>query len=58
MSDPTPDRPLTTVEKDVREYAQDSDKKGVSYIWNLIAVYAVFGLCMIVVAWFGVFSEV
>ncbi len=36
----------------------ERDTKGVSYILNLVAVYAIFFISMIVIAWFGIFSEV
>lgn len=36
----------------------ERDTKGVSYIMNLVAVYAIFFISMIIIAWFGIFSEV
>lgn len=38
--------------------SKERDTKGVSYIMNLVAVYAIFFISMIVIAWFGIFSEV
>ncbi len=38
--------------------AEERDPKGVSYIFSLVGIYVVFAICMAVVAWFGVFSEV
>ncbi len=38
--------------------SRERDTKGVSYIMNLVAVYAIFFISMIVIAWFGIFSEV
>lgn len=37
---------------------QEKDEKGVSYIMNLVGLYLLFAICMVVVAWFGIFSEV
>lgn len=36
----------------------EKDRKGVSYIMNLIAMYGLFFVFMLVIAWFGIFSEV
>ena len=36
----------------------EKDSKGIGYITNLIGMYGLFFLCMIVIAWFGIFSEV
>lgn len=36
----------------------EKDSKGIAYIMNLIGMYGLFFLCMIVIAWFGIFSEV
>ena len=36
----------------------EKDSKGISYVMNLIGMYGLFFLCMIVIAWFGIFSEV
>lgn len=36
----------------------ERDSKGISYIMNLIGMYGLFFFCMIVIAWFGIFSEV
>lgn len=36
----------------------ERDSKGIGYIMNLIGMYGLFFLCMIVIAWFGIFSEV
>jgi hypothetical protein len=36
----------------------ERDAKGISYIMNLVAMYGLFFICMIVIAWFGIFSEV
>jgi hypothetical protein len=38
--------------------ALEKDSKGVGYVINLIGVYALFFIFMIVIAWFGIFSEV
>jgi hypothetical protein len=38
--------------------AVEKDAKGVGYIINLVAVYALFFIFMIAIAWFGIFSEV
>jgi hypothetical protein len=38
--------------------SKERDTKGVSYIMNLVAVYAIFFVSMIIIAWFGIFSEV
>jgi hypothetical protein len=37
---------------------QEKDEKGVSYIMNLVGLYLLFAICMITIAWFGIFSEV
>jgi len=36
----------------------EKDSKGIGYIMNLIGMYGLFFVCMIVIAWFGIFSEV
>ena len=36
----------------------ERDSKGIGYIMNLIGMYGLFFFCMIVIAWFGIFSEV
>ena len=36
----------------------EKDSKGIGYIMNLIGMYGLFFFCMIVIAWFGIFSEV
>ncbi len=38
--------------------SKERDTKGVSYIMNLVAVYGIFFIAMIIIAWFGIFSEV
>jgi hypothetical protein len=38
--------------------AVEKDSKGVGYIINLVAVYGLFFIFMIAIAWFGIFSEV
>ncbi len=36
----------------------ERDEKGVGYIMNLVGMYLLFAICMIIIAWFGIFSEV
>ena len=36
----------------------ERDNKGIGYIMNLVAVYAIFFIGMVIIAWFGIFSEV
>jgi hypothetical protein len=48
----------TSLENDVVTEAVETDKKGVGYIINLVALYLTFFISMIVIAWFGIFSEV
>ncbi|NJK44362.1 MAG: hypothetical protein HC933_08835 [Pleurocapsa sp. SU_196_0] len=36
----------------------EKDAKGVGFIINLVAMYALFFIFMIAIAWFGIFSEV
>ena len=36
----------------------EKDSKGIGYIMNLVAMYGLFFICMVVIAWFGIFSEV
>ncbi len=38
--------------------APEKDEKGVMYVINMIGMYALFVISMIVIAWFGIFSEV
>ena len=35
----------------------ERDARGLSYIANLIALYLLFGISLLVIAWFGIFSE-
>jgi hypothetical protein len=36
----------------------EKDEKGIGYIMNLVGLYLIFAICMVTVAWFGIFSEV
>jgi hypothetical protein len=36
----------------------ERDSKGIRYIMNLVALYTIFFLSMVIIAWFGIFSEV
>lgn len=38
--------------------APERDSRGVSYIFNLIGLYLSFFMALLVIAWFGIFSEV
>lgn len=38
--------------------APERDARGVSYVFNLIALYASFATFLLIIAWFGIFSEV
>jgi hypothetical protein len=38
--------------------APEKDEKGVMYVINMIGMYALFVISMIIIAWFGIFSEV
>jgi hypothetical protein len=49
---------LTTIENDVATDAVEKDKKGIGYIISLAALYLTFFISMIIIAWFGIFSEV
>lgn len=58
MSDPAlPLETNTNPETETLE-SEERDTRGVGYIMNLVAVYAVFFISMIIIAWFGIFSEV
>jgi hypothetical protein len=37
---------------------QEKDEKGISYVMNLVGLYLLFAICMVAIAWFGIFSEV
>jgi hypothetical protein len=37
---------------------QEKDEKGIGYIMNLVGLYLLFAICMVAIAWFGIFSEV
>jgi hypothetical protein len=36
----------------------EKDEKGISYVMNLVGLYLLFAICMVAIAWFGIFSEV
>lgn len=38
--------------------APERDARGVSYVFNLIGLYLTFFLSLLLMAWFGIFSEV
>ena len=38
--------------------APERDSRGVSYVFNLVALYATFAVSLLIIAWFGIFSEV
>jgi hypothetical protein len=38
--------------------APERDSRGVSYVFNLVALYAIFAVSLLIIAWFGIFSEV
>jgi ABC-type Na+ efflux pump permease subunit len=38
--------------------APEKDEKGVVYVVNMICMFLLFGISMIIIAWFGLFSEV
>jgi hypothetical protein len=38
--------------------APEKDEKGVVYVINMIGMFLLFGISMIIIAWFGLFSEV
>ena len=60
MSDATANQdvsPETRPELEITD-SVEKDSKGIGYIMNLIGMYGLFFLCMIVIAWFGIFSEV
>ena len=60
MSDTTtnPDANLETRPELEVTASVEKDAKGISYVMNLIGMYGLFFFCMIVIAWFGIFSEV
>ncbi len=37
---------------------QEKDEKGINYVMNLVGMYLLFAVCMVAIAWFGIFSEV
>ena len=45
-------------ESNVQPESVDKDKKGTGYIVQLIGVYLLFFVSMVIIAWFGIFSEV
>ena len=48
----------TATETNVQPDNVDKDKKGTGYIVQLIGVYLLFFVSMVIIAWFGIFSEV